>query len=91
MNTWKQVSENYSLNKLIFDPQLEAKLLNNLFYRPQPTGIPTVINIIKNLKNISLYVNKIPCKYINKANEITAPYITVIVNTSILTGIVPDY
>ena len=60
-------------------------------FRLQPTDIPTVINIINILINTSSYGNeKIPCKYIKDANEIIALYITVIGNTSIVTGIVPE-
>ena len=56
-----------------------------------PTDIPTVIKIIKNLKNTSTYgFDNIPCKYIKDTTEIIAPHITTIVNRSILDGIVPD-
>ena len=46
---------------------------------------------MKNLKNANAFgKDEIPNKYINDANEIIAPYIAVIGNTSIVTGIVPD-
>ena len=48
-------------------------------FRSQPTDTPTVINIIKNLKNTNSYGNdEISYKYIKDANEIIAPYITVV-------------
>ena len=51
-------------------------------FRSQPTDTPTVINIIKNLKNTSSYiVDYIPYKYKKDVKEIIAPYITIIVNT----------
>ena len=35
-------------------------------------------------------VNKITCEYLKNVNQVIAPYITVIVNTSIVTDIFPD-
>ena len=47
--------------------------------------------IIKKLKNTSSFsVDGIPCKYIRDASNILAPCITIIINTSIVTSIVPD-
>ena len=67
MNTDKQVIENYAPNELILDPQLETDLPNKQLFRPQPTDIPTVINIIKNLKNTNSYgKDEILYKYIKK-------------------------
>ena len=91
MNTYEQLTENYAPNELILDPKLETDLPNKQLFRPQPIDIPTVINIIKNLKNTNSYgKDKILYKYMKDVNEIIAPYITISVNTSIVTGIVPD-
>ena len=52
---------------------------------------PTVIKIVKSLKNTNSYgIDEIPCKYIKDAIEVVAPYITVIVNTSIVISEVPE-
>ena len=60
-------------------PQLKTVLPSNQLFRSQPTDIPTVINVIKNLKNTNSYgKDEIPYKYIKDANEIIAPYITVV-------------
>ena len=87
----KQVNGNYPLNEVILDSQLETNLPSNQLFRAQPTYIPTVINTIRNLKNTNSYGNdEISYKYIKDANEIIVPYITFIVNISIVTSIVPN-
>ena len=79
LKTYEQVTKNYTPNELNLNLQQETRNPKSQQFRPQPTDIPTVINIIKNLKNTSSYgVDDIPCKCIKDTNEITAPYIIII-------------
>ena len=63
---------------------------HNCPFRPEPVDVDTVILVIKHLNNTrSTGVDNISLKYIKDGLFVIAYYITCIINTSIVTGIVP--
>ena len=63
---------------------------NNLF-RPQPVDVDTVILVIKDLNETKSYGSDgISLRFIKDALPVISFYLTVIINTSIVTGLYPD-
>ena len=64
---------------------------NNCQFRPEPVDVNTVILVIRNLNNTrSTGSDNISLKYIKDGLLIIAFYLTCIVNTSLVTGIIPN-
>lgn len=60
-------------------------------FRPQPVTVLTVIDIVKNLKNKnSSGADGISSRFLKDSLPVIAFYLTIIINTSIVTGIVPS-
>lgn len=63
----------------------------NHLFRPQPVTIDTVILMVKQLKNSNSFGSDgIPTRFLKDSLFMIAFYITIIVNTSIVTGIYPS-
>ena len=63
----------------------------NDFFRPQPVDVDSVILIVKDLNDTKAYgSDMIALRFIRDALPVIAFYLTVIVNTSIVTGIYPN-
>jgi len=61
------------------------------FFRPQPVGVETIILTIKHLrKTNSVGADGIAHRFINDSLPAIAYYLTVIINTSIVTGVYPS-
>ena len=62
-----------------------------IMFRPQPTDSDTIILIIKHLKNTSSCgSDNISLRFLKESLPVIIPYLTCIVNTSIVTGIFPE-
>ena len=60
-------------------------------FRPQPVSVETVIKTVMDLKNKnSSGIDGISMRFLKDSLPVLAFYLTVIINTSIVTGIVPD-
>ncbi len=69
---------------------VQENLDGDAVFRPHPVGTETVILTIKSLNETSsVGSDGIPMKFIKDALYVIAFYLTCIVNTSIVTGIVP--
>ncbi len=65
------------------------KISNDIF-RPQPTDATNIVLVIKHLHNTSSYgCDGIPLKYLRESLPVILPYLTCIINTSIVTGTFP--
>ena len=74
------------------DTSIDESYLNSPLFRPRPTMVAKVISVIKQLKNGNAYgLDGIPTHFIKDSVHVTACYITIIINTSVVTGIYPDY
>ena len=63
----------------------------NTLFRPQPVDVNTVVLTIKHLQNKqSSGSDKISLRFIKDSLTIIAQYLTIILNTSIVTGVVPS-
>ena len=61
------------------------------YFRPQPVSVETVIKIIKRMKNKSSSgIDGINSRFLKDSLPVLAFYITIIINTSIVTGIFPS-
>ena len=59
-------------------------------FRPQPVSIEIVMKVIKSLKNSNAYgADGIPTRFLKDSIFVTVFYITIIINTSIVTGVYP--
>ena len=66
-------------------------LPNNVTFRPKPTDSTTIILEIKNMKNtFSCGSDGIQLRYLKESLPAIIPYLTCIINTSIVTGIFPS-
>ena len=69
----------------------ERSIPKTSFIRPQPVDIARVIKIVKSLKNNNSFgEDGISGKFLKDSLSVTAFYLTVIINTSLVTGIFPD-
>ena len=60
-------------------------------FRPQPVSVDTVVNIVMDMKNKnSSGMDGISIRFLKDSLPVLAFYLTVIINTSIVTGVVPD-
>ncbi len=60
-------------------------------FRPQPTDSNTIILVIKHLKNTSSCGSDgIPLRFLKESLPVIIPYLTCILNTSIVTGSFPS-
>ena len=65
-------------------------LLNTPKFRPQPVDVNTVILVFKDLHKTNSYGSDgIPYVYLKDAFPVLALYVTIIINTSIVTGLFP--
>ena len=72
------------------DDNINDNLSSNFNFRPQPVDVNTVILIFKDLNETNACGSDgIPFKYLKHALPVLAFYITIIVNTSIVTGFYP--
>ena len=75
---------------IIYDNALND--LGSNFFRPQPVDIDTIILIVKDLNNSKSYgADGIPLRFIRDALPVISFYLTIIINTSIVTGVYPIY
>ena len=69
----------------------ERSVSKDTFFRPQPVSVERVIKTITSLKNKNAYgEDGISGKFLIDSLSVTAYYLTIIINTSIVTGIFPD-
>ena len=60
-------------------------------FRPQPVSVETVVKTLMNMKNKnSSGMDGISIRFLKDSLPVLAFYLTVIINTSIITGVVPD-
>ena len=73
------------------DTPTDESDLNSPLFRPQPTSVEKIMLVINRLKNSNAFgSDEIPTRFIKDSVFVTAYYITVIVNTSIVTGFFPS-
>ena len=94
-NVFEEVRRLNTANRVISgSSSCSAQVKNNKFhrrFRPNPVSVETIINIITKLKNKnSCGVDGINSRFLKDSLPVLAFYITIIVNTSIITGIVPS-
>ena len=76
----------------VFQTLNEISNINSSYlFRPQPVDVNTVILTIKDLNNTNAFgSDNIPFRFIKDTLPIIAFYITIIINTSIVTGLFPN-
>ena len=78
------------LQRVIQQQRNERQGLRSRF-RPQPVSVETVVKTVMDLKNKnSSGMDGISIRFLKDSLPVLAFYLTVIINTSIVTGIVPD-
>ena len=92
--TYEKTQEILSDNNELLDmnPPRNMDLHSNIeLFRPQPATVETVILTLQHLNNSSAYGSDgIPTRFIKDSLLIIAYYVTVIINTSIVTGFYPS-
>lgn len=87
---FEKSQRNLNANNIIEDPISLLSESRNNFFRPQPVDIETIILVIKGLNETKSYGSDgIPLRFIRDALPVIIFYLTVIVNTSIVTGQFP--
>ena len=85
-------SQEDSLNTTTaFDRPIDSDASENPKFRPSPVDIDTVISTFNQLRNTNACGSDgIPFRFLKDSLPVTIFYITIIVNTSIVTGLYPD-
>ena len=90
-DTFEQSERDYRNIQNIQPHEYITNINDKFQFRPQPVDICTVILTIKHLKESkSIGSDGIQLSFIKDSLYVTAIYLTCIINTSIVTGIVPD-
>ena len=90
-NTFEKSQESPVDPNLLINNESPLPTNNLTKFRPQPIDIDTLILIIKSLKATNSYGSDgIPFRFLIDSLPVTAYYILIIVNTSIVTGVHPD-
>jgi len=87
------------IGKLTYEQTIASKLQQNIdrarlttnFFRPQPVNIETIILVIKHLRETNAVgADGIALRFIRDSLPATVHYLTVIINTSLVTGVFPS-
>ena len=69
----------------------DETVCKNSFFRPQPVTVEKVIKIVETLKNKNSYgEDGISGRFLKDSLSVTAFFLTIIINTSLVTGVFPD-
>ena len=92
-NTFNQCKTSISQDADYYNVTADNCSLSTDFplFRPQPVDSDTVVLIIKHLKNSNSYgCDGIPLRFLKDSLAVLIPYLTCIINTSIVTGTFPS-